>query len=134
MKRALVLWPKISEFMCITTIDDHPAYIEQALPNFVANVTEFYAVGSRTFLSHKINITKETFYFHCLRFYLPARAQTIYNRHRVGLGVFSMQGFERRNKESKQVYSRFNNHIDNDMICNLNGLQDIFNLGTATHS
>ena len=44
----------------------------------------------------------------------------------VGVGIFSMQGFERRNKESKNTLKRFCNHRGNIVVPNLKRLWDIF--------
>ena len=42
-----------------------------------------------------------------------------WNRHRLGIGVFSMQGFERRNKESKRCIQNNSNNKGNIIIQNL---------------
>ena len=38
---------------------------------------------------------------------MPKLAEKTYLDHKVGLGIFTMQGFERRNKESKNTIQRF---------------------------
>jgi hypothetical protein len=93
---------------------------------FKKNVKNFYKVGSRTFLSrHGENGKDETFNMHALRFYMPTIVETTFERHGVGVGVFNMQGFERRNKESKNIYTKYNNHCG-PLITNVNRLWDVF--------
>ena len=60
--------------------------------------------GCSTFL---IDDVDEIFYLHTLCFYLPVHAQLTFERHKLGLGIFTMQGFKRRNKESKDCIKRF---------------------------
>ena len=68
----------------------------------------------------------ETFYLHVLRFYLPQIAKKTMEDHGIGLGIFSMQGFERRNKESKNTLRRFSNRKGNVLLNNLRRLYDVF--------
>ena len=53
------------------------------------------------FLTKKETGEDKTFYFHSLRYYLPKIVQDAWTKHSVGIGMFTMQGYERRNKESK---------------------------------
>ena len=101
MVEALDLLPIIFEFMSKSYIEDEELYLEQ-LEEFKINLELFYKNGRTTFL-----LENESFYHHCMRFYLPRIAEKTYNRHKLGLGVFNMQGFERRNKESKNTLHRF---------------------------
>ena len=101
------------------------AYKDMML-KFKDNVKKFYNIGSRTFLSRRGDQGKdETFYMHTLRYYMPSIVETTFERHGVGVGVFNMQGFERRNKESKNIYNKYNNH-HGQLITNINRLWDIF--------
>ena len=68
----------------------------------------------------------ETFYMHALRFYMPEIADETWKRHGLGVGIFTMQGVERRNKESKNCYNRFSNRKGNELLNNLSKLWDIF--------
>ena len=65
-------------------------------------------------------------YMHVLRFYLIQIAVRTFEEHRLGIGVFSMQGYERRNKESKNAVKRFNNNAGNLVGANLKRLWDVF--------
>ena len=53
-------------------------------------------------------------------------AKITFERHRLGVGIFTMQGYERRNKESKKTFKRFNNHKGNILVENINRLQDVY--------
>ena len=70
---------------------------------FESDVRSLFKHGKVTFLLHE-NVS---FYFHCLRFYLPQIARHTFDNHGLGLGIFTMQGYERRNKESKNTINRF---------------------------
>ena len=69
---------------------------------------------------------EETLYMHALRFYIPVIAKVTFDRHGVGIGIFNMQGFERRNKESKNTLQRFSNNKGNMVVPNLKRLWDVF--------
>ena len=67
---------------------------------------------------------------HTLRFYLPQIAEQTFEKFGLGLGIFTMQGFEQRNKESKNTLSRFSNGNGNTLIANLKRLWDVFQFET----
>jgi hypothetical protein len=119
--RALSVFPEIFSFVKITYIHDKETYKKQ-LELFENNVAEFYACGRSTFLANG----KETFYCHALRYYSPVIAKDTFERHGLGIGIFSMQGFERRNKESKNMASRFlTNNIKSPKLL-VNNLRRLF--------
>ena len=101
IQSSLRIWMRIFKFLSITTIKEgtENQYITEM--NTVFNlIDDFYKVGRRTFLSSHGKIGNlETFYMHTLRYYVPNIARITFERHATGVGVFSMQGFERRNKE-----------------------------------
>ena len=76
-----------------------------------------------------LNDDCETFYLHCLRFYFPPIANHTLTKHRLGIGVFTMQGYERRNKESKNTLKRFTNNRGNIVVNNIRRLWDVFEHG-----
>ena len=121
----LQLWLDITPFLVITIIDDKAKY-KSDLEKFESNLQKFYIVGAKTFLTDKVKGDRENFYSHCLRYYLPKIAHELFELHGVGLGVFTMQGFERRNKESKNTFKRFNNRKGNILRQNLSRLSDVF--------
>ena len=81
------------------------------MEEFIEASNLFYEVGSKTFLSQSMNRgCSETFYMHVLRYYIPKIAMITLERHRLGVGIFSTQSFERRNNESKNCLKRFSNN------------------------
>ena len=120
----LDMWSKIVPFLQITTIDNESKYLDKS-NQFEENLKEFYEVGGKSFLTKGNKIgDDETFYMHCLRFYLPHIAKETLKEHNLGLGVFTMQGFEHQNKISKRVWNRFNNHTKKVLVQNLKRLYD----------
>jgi hypothetical protein len=94
---ALDMLPRVFKFMSMTYIIDTPTntYVSK-IAVFEQQLKTIYTCGRITFLRED-----EPFYFHCMRFYLPRIAHETFHEHGLGLGIFNMQGFERRNKESK---------------------------------
>ena len=125
---SLILWHKITPFLVIHQIKDENKYKEKMLA-FNENLQKFYIAGKYTFLTkNAVSIGgDETFYLHCLKFYLPPIAKSTFEEHGLGLGIYTMQGFERRNKESKNVMNRFSNGVGNIVVSNLKRLWDVFN-------
>ena len=68
---------------------------------------------------------------HVLRFYIPRIADDTFEKYNLGVGIFTMQGFERRKKESKNTLRRFSNGIGNIIVGNLKRLWDIFFSGST---
>ena len=95
----LALLPSLFEFVSRTYTC--PAY-PQDLKQFEKNIDVFYKSGKETYMSGG-NVPS---YFHIFRFYMPQIAKVTYEKHKLGLGIFNMQGFERRNKESKNQLAR----------------------------
>ena len=128
IKTALQLWVELFKFLGTTYVEDKEKY-KVDMKNFEKNVKKFYDCGSRTFLSSKQGVSdgdEETFYTHVLRFYIPIIAIMTFERHEVGVGIFNMQGFERRNKESKNIMSNHSNNKGNILIPNVKKLWDAF--------
>ena len=128
-------WAEIFKFLAIThlgTMTENEYLIE--MTKFKANLVEFYEIGGKSFLLDLHgNKSHETFYMHTLRFYLPRICDITYKRHGVGLGIFTMQGFERRNKESKNCMKRFSNMKGNISKNNLKRLYDVFENDTNAY-
>lgn len=68
---------------------------------------------------------KENFYCHILTDYLVPTMRETYIIYKLGLGIFSMQGMERSNKESKNCTKRFYNNRYNICISTLLRLYDL---------
>ena len=113
------------QFMNITHIEDLSGYGDQR-EQYEKDVKEFYKIGKKTFLSRIRPIDAETFYMHVIRYYIPEFAKITFKKHQLGVGIFTMQGFERRNKESKNTLKRFSNNKGNIAINNVQHLYDVF--------
>ena len=101
-------------------------YVDE-LNQFNSNLTEFCKVGTNTFLSsHGQPDDDEIFYMYTLRYYIPRIAPETYQIHQTGVGIFNVQGFKRRNKESKNCKRRFSNNIGNVVINNMKRVCDVF--------
>ena len=126
--KALKIWVRIFKFTAKTYIEDEDAIYLNKVEIFERDLKNFYEVGSRTFLSTDgtTNGSQESFYCHVLRYYVPRLVRTTFERHRLGIGIFTMQGFERRNKESKNCMKRFSNNKGNVVMNNMKRLYDVF--------
>ena len=129
---SLQLWTEITPFLVITTIDDKDDY-NKKLAKFEKDVKHFYSLGRTSFLTKKEDGDDETFYTHVLRFYQPKIANETRDMHNLGIGIFTMQGFEHRNKESKNTLKRFNNMKGNKLIQNIRRLWDVFYHNTNSY-
>ena len=127
LRDGLLLFLKITPFLVITTIDNVEEYKKKML-EFNTNIKLFYNAGKYTFLTKNVSSPgdDETFYLHCLRFYIPQIAEVTLKKHNLGVGIFTMQGFERRNKESKNTFKRFRNGKGNVLVSNIKRLYDVF--------
>ena len=99
-------------------------YMEK-LDVFEKNLKKFYQKGKYTYLREG----DVPSYFHFFCFYLSQIAVTTYQRHNLGLGIFTMQGFERRNKESKTLLSKastLNRNSPALLVNNIRRLQQLF--------
>ena len=91
---------------------------------------EFYEAGKESFLSEGTTIRgKETSYVHILRFVSGPLARLTFERHGVGIGVFTLQGYERRNQESKYIFGRHTNKLYDFVKQILRKLTEKFNDG-----
>ena len=123
--QGLELWHDLESFLKISTVKDESSF-PSLINNFKTNLSKFYKCGKFTFLTKRNFGDDETFYFHCLRFYIPNIVDQTWEKHGLGVGIFTMQGYERRNKESKNTLRRFNNNKGNIVIGNMKRLWDLF--------
>ena len=80
------------------------------MDTYVKHVNLFFSAGGKSFL--KKGVVKghdETFDFRCLWFYIPKIAKKTFEENHIGVGGFTMQGYERINKETRRAY---NHHIN----------------------
>ena len=135
--KSLELWKQIATFLKRTTIYNKtdPLHVQvmkidsykKDMLKYKKLVKQFYAYGTNTFMTRKNDGDSETFYLHTLRYYMYDIIVDTWNTYKLGVGIFTMQGFERRNKESKATLLRTNNKC-NIMIQNLVKLFTKFNL------
>ena len=123
-------WYDICPFLRKTTVENKELYDDE-LEEFQQNVKVFYEFGAHMFLTKYDVGDRETSYMHILRYYMPHIAQETYFKHGIGLGAFTMQGFERRNKESKNTLHIVSNHRGNIVVPNMKRLWDIVSHSTT---
>ena len=64
-----------------------------------------FTVGGESFFRKgAVTDYDETFYMHCLRCYVQKIARTTFSDHLLGVGLFAMQGYESRNKQTKRAF------------------------------
>ena len=126
LSSALDIWHGVQGFLHTTKIEDPASYPEE-IQRFEDAVASFYEHGAKTFLTKNIIGDCETFYTHTLRYYLPVIARSTFEDYQLGIGVYTMQGFERRNKESKNTLRRFSNGKGLVLNNNVARLHDVFN-------
>ena len=73
----------------------------------------------------------ETYYLHAIRYYIAHFSRDTWKVHKCGIGVFTMQGYERRNKESKNIMRKFSNNKNNILDQILKRLYDNFAHGDS---
>ena len=117
----LQVFARLPDFWKITKIQNVREY-KQKIAEYEQNVKELYTVGAKTTLTNNNTGDCETIYYHVARYYIPKIARELFEKYGVGVGIFSMQGFERRNKESKNTLKRFCNHRGNIVVPNLKRL------------
>ena len=108
--QVLFLWQEIHTFLKKTNVDSN---YEQEIVAFEKRVTAVYSHGKDLFLTNKETGDGETFYFHVLRYYMPQIARETYSEFGCGVGIWSMQAFERRNAEGKTIHRSMTNSKNN---------------------
>lgn len=111
LSQALTIWYNTEKFLKIYEVKKEEV---QAFPSridqFESNIKSFCKCGVNTFLTKVELGNEETYYLHALRYYIPRFCRQSWTNHRSGVGVFTIQGFERRNKESKTIMKKFSNN------------------------
>ena len=103
MLNSLELWPDIQTFLFKAKVNSD--YLEE-VDKFERDVANFYEYGAKTFLSNRKGDEggKESVYLHLLRFNIAQHARITYDRHKVGIGIFNLQAYERQNRHSKNQF------------------------------
>ena len=93
--KALRLWYNIERFLKIGNIKleskEKKVPVTTLIDQSEKNIIEFYDAGSTTFMKDKRVGDHETYYLHCLRFYIPKLARKTWETHECGIGIYSMQ-------------------------------------------
>ena len=98
------------------TTESTPRQIANAvILKYEAEVKNLYKFGHKTFMTRRNKGDAETFYLHTLYNYIPKFLKLTYDRHRLGVAVFSMESFEYKNYTSKNVVLNRTNRKGN--IC-----------------
>ena len=120
---------KMSEIISIVFIDEYntvkhllpagstitetsePAVIAEAIfKEYENNAKLLFTNGFLSFMERNDGSgAGESFYLHVLRHYMPHHMRVTYQRHRLGIAIFSMEGFEYKNYTSKYVMRNRNN-------------------------
>ena len=89
-----------------------------------------YQCGHRTFMTHTQRGDRETFYLHTLSNYVPHFMQVTYDRHILGVAIFSMEAFKYKNFTSKRIVLHRTNRRGNICKQSLRVLQLYFKVST----
>ena len=76
--KALRLWHEIEQFLKIGNIkleSEKKENVNTLIDQFEKNIITFYDVGRTSFMKDKRVDDHETYYLHCLRFYIPKMSQ-----------------------------------------------------------
>ena len=88
--------------MSIAYIKDNVDY-QKVIESFKLKIKQFETAAENTILLSQSATdaegSNENFYTHALIRYLVPIMQTTFDTYNMGLGIYSMQGVERRNKE-----------------------------------
>ena len=115
---------------CLSSCDDVTVEVSE----FKKNVIEFCKCGSTTFMQGEQMGDQETFYLHEVRNHLLQIAEKVFKKHQIGLGVFTMQGFEHRNKQSKQLFKFKTNTTGNIVLQSIKALCNLFKFSTKVQT
>ena len=105
---------------------------KKMLDEFEKITSELYHAGMLTFLTDRILGDHETFYAHAVRWYFPAIARRTYSKYGLGIGVFTMEGFEAINYMTKRLIRDHTNRRGN--ICAQTMVRIVMVFMTFEHS
>ena len=89
-------------------IESYSSYLDE-INTHKTNIYLFFHHGSYCIFSDSIVGDDEKFYPHVAKKYLPRISKWTLDNLACGVGIWTMQGFEHRNKESKYVYANKTN-------------------------
>lgn len=121
----LRIWIKISEILRKCKIydkdddDNTKKKVMKKMKEYIKWVKIFYKYGGEKFLKKQESGDIDIFYLHVVRYYMIPIMKDTWEKYECGVGIFTIQGFERRNKESKYSLSNHNNGKGNIMLQNI---------------
>ena len=121
----LGLWHDIVPFLSVTYIPNIDEYSSE-LTKFESNLDKIYVVGAHSFVSTTYVGDEENLYSRVLKLYLPKIAKKALEDHNMGIGIFTMQGFEHRNKESKHAFVKYTKKRGNVCVQIMKRLWDVY--------
>ena len=104
----------------------------QMISEFESLSEQLYKAGMKTYLSDRVEGDHETFYAHALRFYFPDILKKTYNKYGLGLGVYTMEGFESINYMTKRLIRNNSNRRGN--ICKQTMVRIVHKYMNHTHN
>ena len=125
MCQLLLLLPILSKFWKKVEIESYSSYMEDII-EYENNINKFYYHGSFTIFTNTTLGDGETFYCHISKHWVPRLAKWTVNNLGCGIGLWTMQGFEHRNKQSKYLHARKTNGKGNCCVQVLKGLHNSF--------
>ena len=100
---------------------------------YKSTVNQFYEAGMKSFLTGTSEGDGETFYVHNITFYMPRIIDDTYQKHKLGPGIWSMEGFEYKNAQSKRAIYTRSNRKGNLPAQSLAHLYLIYTMGRHEH-
>ena len=104
----------------------------QMISEFESLSEQLYKAGMKTYLSDRVEGDHETFYAHALRFYFPDILKKNYNKFGLGLGVYTMEGFESIDYMTKRLIRNNSNRRGN--ICKQTMVRIVHKYMNHTHN
>ena len=124
-KEVLKLLPKVMSFWKKVYVDSPVSYV-LSITEYENNMMLFYHHGSFGLHTNSTLGDGETFYSHVAKHYVPRMARWTLEHLGYGVWLWTMQGFEHRNKESKHVHAHKTNGKGNCCMQVLKGMHESF--------
>lgn len=104
---------------------------EKMILEFEYLADKLYRKGLETFLTDRVPGDHETFYAHAMRWYYPSILKKTYSKYGLGLGIYSMEGFEAINFMTKRTIRDHSNRRGN--ICAQTMVRMVMNYMNHNH-
>ena len=100
------------------------------ITQFEEDITALFNAGKDSFMistGGRVLYAEENVYIHAFQFNIPRVMRKIWLKHGLPLGCFTIQGFERRNQESKRIFqTHYNKRLHKCCIQILQRLVEAF--------